>query len=516
MATPEIPFTTPTPTKTPTPTTPSTTPSATSANTKYVSGAVTPSNITSYAGQVAVNPSKLVNAANGTSAVAATSGQTGTAAQVNPNDPNLQLGTTPTVSAQSVNNVTPTEANSYDVTTTQEQVANNQMTGAQGTVSQNAQITNVPQADTTGIATGINEDGTVNQLGQALQKYASVNLSNIIDTSTAAGKLLAEQLGEGNYVDSKATLQGQLALLQQQFVDPNTGEPTIPSWASATARNVSKIAAFSGMTGTAATAAMSQALLEASLPIAQQDAAFFQTLTVKNLDNKQQSTINAASVLAKFEQTNLDNRMTAAVQNAQAFLAMDMKNLDNEQQAAVINNQSMIQSILSDANAQNVRNQFLAQSQNELDQFYSSLNTQISQFNSSQTLSADQFNANMEDSRQKFYSEQQYNIAVANANWRQQIQLQDDQQIFEAATMDVKNRLDISLNQLNQLWDRSDSLLDYAWQSAEKALDRKTTIAVAKLQASASSRGETASAIGSVVGSLVGSQGFSDFLGGLF
>lgn len=473
-----------------------------------------------YSGYVAADPSIMVNDAKGTTVTGKLNdpSQTGQSAQVDPNDPKLALGETPTIEGSTVDQVDPKDANTYDATQTEDSVKNNTMTGAQGTVSDKAQIKaeDVPQADTTGIATGTNKDGTVNELGQALKQYASQDMSNIIDTSTSSGKLLAQQLGEGNYVDSKATLQGQLAILQEQFVDPNTGEPKIPSWAAATARNVSKIAAFSGMTGTAATAAMSQALLEASLPIAQSDAQFFQTLTVKNLDNKQQATINAANVLAKFEEVNLDNRMTAAVQNSQAFLAMDMKNLDNEQQAAVINNQSRIQSILSDANSKNVAAQFNATSKNQTDQFYDSLGTQIAQFNASQTQDADKFNSTLEDSRQKFYSEQNYNIAVANANWRQQVQLQDDQQKYEAATTDVKNMLDISINQLNQLWDRSDALLDYAWKSSESAKDRAVQLATASMNNKAAKSGANSAAIGSILGGFMGSKTFDKMATGLF
>lgn len=477
---------------------------------------VNPTNIQDVAGLMADNAT--VDYTKGTSLENRADIQHGTAAQVNANDPKLKLGETPTAEATPVDQVAPTEAHGYETTKTEDKVAENQMEAAQGTVSDQAQIKaeDVPQADTTGIATGVNKDGTTNELGKALQQYAHQDMTNIIDTSTSAGKLLAEQLGEGNYTDSKATLQGQLALLQEQFVDPATGEPKIPSWAASTARNVSKIAAFGGMTGSAATAAMSQALLEASLPIAQQDAQFFQTLTIKNLDNKQQSTINAANVLAKFEQTNLDNRMTAAVQNAQAFLAMDMKNLDNEQQANVINNQSRIQSILEDAKAENVKNQFMAQSQNEVDQFYASLNTQISQFNSSQTLDADKFNATLEDSRQKFYSEQQYNIAVANANWRQQVQLQDDQQRFEGATIDVKNRIDLGVNALNQLWDRSDALLDYAFKSSESAKDRQAQITLQSTQNKANQKASNSAAVGSLLGTFVGSDTFSGMMSKLF
>lgn len=479
---------------------------------------VTTENVADYATELmrTNGTQPIVSGEKGTSQYEAIKNQNGTAAQVDPNDPKLQLGGTPTVDPTKVDQVAEKPANTYEATTSEDAVKNNTMTGVKGEVSDQAQIKDVPQADTTGIATGVNKDGTPNELGQALKDYASQNISNIIDTSTSAGKLLAQQLGEGNYTDSKATLQGQLALLQEQFVDPATGEPKIPSWAASTARNVSKIAAFSGMTGTAATAAMSQALLEASLPIAQQDAQFFQTLTIKNLDNKQQATINAANVLAKFEEINLDNRMTAAVQNSQAFLAMDMKNLDNEQQAAVINNQARIQSILSDANAKNVASQFNAQSKNDTDQFYATLNTQIATFNASQTQDADKFNATLEDSRQKFYSDQQYNIAVANANWRQQIQLQDDQQKFEAATADAKSMLDISVNQLNQLWDRSDALLDYAFKSSESAKDRSSALAIATMQAKQGTKGANSAALGSIAGAFIGSKTFENMVGSIF
>ncbi|AXP07716.1 hypothetical protein SmphiM6_25 [Sinorhizobium phage phiM6] len=468
-------------------------------------------NVVDYAGQIAADPSKALTKDDpkttgvNESMRAEDHLKAGTAANVNPNDPKFAMGQTPTVNSQQVNQQTPTQANTYEVDKTQEKVGQNQMEAAKGQLSQNAQV-QAEQVDMKGVATGVNADGSINYLGQQLNKHASQNMSNIIDTSTAAGKLLAEQLGEGNYLDSKATLQGQLEMLQSQFVDPATGEPKIPTWAAGTARNVSKIAAFSGMTGTAATAAMSQALMEASIPIAQQDAQFFQTLTLKNLDNKQQSIINTANVLAKFEQTNVDNRMAAAIQNSKNFLEMDLKNLDNEQQARVINNQSMIQSILEDSKAENAKRLFTADSQNDLDKFYAQLNTQINQFNSSQTLDADKFNANMEDSREKFYKEMQYNIAISNAKWRQEVQLQDDQQAHEAATQDVKNMVDISNNQLNQIWDRSDSLLDYIWQSSEKEADRKAQMAIANMQIKAQKSSANSSALGGLLGTFIGSK----------
>ena len=427
----------------------------------------------------------------------------------------LKLSGTPNVSANSVSNQTASEIAKPETKTTQGDVAANQMTGATGTVSDQSKVT-AQQADMKGLATGVNADGSINYTGEALAKSAQQKLSTIIDTSTVAGKQLAEAMGEGNYVDSKATLKGQLDILQNEFVDQTTGEPKIPSWAAGTARNVAKIAAFGGVTGTAAVAAMSQALMEASLPIAQQDSAFFQSLTLKNLDNKQQSILNTAQTLAKFDAQNLDNRMTAAVENSKAFLQMDLKNLDNDQQAKVINNQARIQSILEDAKTENTNRLFVAQTTNDTNKFYDQLNSQISQFNSAQTLDASKFNSTMADSREKFEKEMSYNIDIANAKWRQTVQLQDDQQMHEANTQDVKNLVDISTSQLNKLWDRVDAQLDYAFKASESEKARQAAVALAQMQINASESNSNSTAIGSLVGTFVGSDTGQAVLSKLF
>lgn len=364
--------------------------------------------------------------------------------------------------AATVDSVDPRDTATYEAEQTYDKVADEDMQAAQGTVSDDALVDpNAGTVDMQGAATGVNEDGTVNWAGEALKEYAEQDL---------------------NAVDPKATVKGQLDILQSEFVGPN-GEPQIPFWAQSTARSVQKIAAFKGMTGTAATAAMSQAMLEASVQIAEKDAAFYQTLTIKNLDNKQQQTINRAAVLANMELSNADARLTAAVQNAQAFLAMDMKNLDNEQQARAINNQNRVQSILEDAKAVNTQRLFEAESQNQLDMFYDNLNASIQQFNASSINDMAQFNASMENDREKFYKEMQYNIDVANAKWRQTVTLAQAEMDFQAAATDVQNLVGLSVESLNQIWDRSDALLDYAWKSSENELDRIAQLANTELAA---------------------------------
>jgi hypothetical protein len=404
-------------------------------------------------------------------------------------------------------------AATYDAAMTQDSVNGALGTAARGEVRDEA-LVNAEQIDMKGTATGYNADGTVNYTGQALTQFASQNISTVIDTSTVAGKLLAQQLGEGNYIDAKATALGQLEIISKQFQGPN-GEPKIPSWAQGTARNVARIAAFKGMTGTAATAAMSTAIMEATLPIAQSESQFYQTLTIKNLDNRQEATINRANVLAKMDQLNLDARMSAAITNSKNFMEMDLQNLSNEQQMAVINTQARVQSILEDAKATNTQRMFTAEATNDMEKFYDELSANITKFNIQQVNemnkfnageinSAAKFNADLENNREQFYREMQYNIDVANAKWRQTVTLTETEMAFNAAQTDVQNMFNISVEAQNQLWDRADAILDYTWKSEETALDREARLEEARLGASATKKAGTMSAVGSVAGAVAG------------
>lgn len=417
----------------------------------------------------------------------------------------------------------PNEASGYDAATTSDQVANNLADAATMETNEDAIVD--PEGivlDQQGLATGVNEDGSINETGLALNSFAHQNISNVIDTSTVAGKLLAQSLGEGNYLDSKATVKGQLEILTGEFVDPVTGEPKIPTWAAGIARNVSRSIAFKGITGTAATGALAQAMIEATLPIAQADSQFYQTLTVKNLDNKQQMIINKANVLSKMQLANLDVRTSLAVNNAKTFMQYDMANLANEQQTSIINSQSMVQSILEDANQTNVARRFNSEQQNDMDKFYDNLgasidmyNTgqvnQMSMFNAGEQNNMNQFNAQLENGREQFYLDMQYQVDAANAQWRQTVTLTETEMEFNAAATDVKNILNLSSEVMNQLWDRTDSLLDYAWREGENALDREVNLELAKmqleaarLQAKATAKSGMFGALGSAIGVAAG------------
>lgn len=441
------------------------------------------------------------------------------------------LGEDPTVDPELVGdtavieNVDTSTTETVIADTTADSIINNPnatVDAVTGTVSADATLDpDGNQIDMTGAATGVNADGTTNVTGEALNDFASINTSMIIDTSTVAGKLLADKLArEGEMgVDSKATILGQMKLISEEFKD-GSGNPIIPAWAQGMARQISRTMAFDGVTGTAATAAMSNAIMEATLGVAEKEAMFFQTLTVKNMDNKQQSIINKMNILSKFEVANLDTRQAALVQNAKNFMEMDLRNLDNEQQAEVMNTQLMVDALFNDQAAVNAARIFNAEQGNDMAMFYDEIlfqaqryNTEMinsmRRFNAGEINDASEFNATMADGRERYNSTMQYNIDKYNSDWRQRVTEANAGMKYDAYAADVKNATDINQESLNRIWDRVDSMLDYYFKGAQTEAELDARVLMAEIQAAAGSSSDSSGmwgAIGSIGAALITSS----------
>ena len=462
-----------------------------------------------------------------------------TGTSLNPDDPNYKIGDesgyTPVTAgdASTVDPAVQTETATYD--SEMNEITNEETVNAvTGTVSDEALVDADKFAiDITGSATGINADGTKNDLGIALNTWANVDISKVIDTSTAAGKLLADKLNsEGkDFVDAKTSILFQMKTITEEFKGPNN-EPVIPPWAASLHRNSMKSIAFSGISGTAATAAMANAIMEATLGVAEKEASFFQSLTVKNLDNKQESIINKANVLSKLEMANLDVRSQAAVQNAKAFMTMDLQNMTNEQQAEVINKEALVQAMFNNTNEINANRLFTAESENDRDTFYAELNANIQKhntseqnilrkFNAGEINGAAEFNATMRDAREQFVANMQYNIDISNAKWRRSVETQNTVMMADAHAADVKAALDLTQEVQNNIWDSADNLLDYIWKTADNDQERELRLLMAQMTAqTASSSGGNGimdgllNLAGAYVGSTSGSGWMTSLLGG--
>ena len=417
----------------------------------------------------------------------------------------------------------PNQVATYNAATTGSQVDTlNKTTDAATAVFGSQSKVDVEKLDMDGLATGTNADGSTNEVGKAFNAVNTQNLSTIIDTTTVSGKLLAQNLGEGNYTDAKTQITFWMDTLSKDFVDPVTGQAKIPTWAAGALKGVNRMIAFKGMTGTAAISAVAAATMESIIPIASEESKFFQTMTVKNLDAKNTQALNTANILSKMNIADLDSRMTESITNAKNFIAYDMTNLANEQQITVVEHQAKQQSIMEDAKQENVARQFGAGETNTMDKFYDELGSRIGmfntearnsmeKFNTGETNAMSKFNLTLENQREMFYTQFQKDVDESVVKWRQSVELTNNATLNNAAATDVKNIVGLTTEQLNQMWDRTDALLDYSFKESENQKNRRTQVQVAKMNYDAQIEAKRdrsspfAKIAGAVVGGVVGS-----------
>jgi len=207
-------------------------------------------------------------------------------------------------------------------------------------------------------------------------------------------------------VEREATVEFQLSKLMTQFEGGK-----IPPFAAGAIRLAEQRLAARGMGASSmAGAAIVQAAMEASTPIAAADAQTYRSMQEKNLDNRQQ----------------------AEVLNAQMTLQLDVANLNNEQQTRIFNTGNRVQALFNDQAAVNAAKQFNASSAQQNDQFFANLFNSSAQFYSNQKNAvamnnagradaASQFNQTLASTRDLAYQKNSILIDQANAVYRRQI-----------------------------------------------------------------------------------------------
>ena len=243
-----------------------------------------------------------------------------------------------------------------------------------------------------------------------------------------------------------------------------------------------------------------------------------QTVDLANLDNRQAKLLADCAALTQIDTTNLSNRQQAATQQAQAFLQMDMANLDNQQQATMFEAQSLVQSIFSDQAAENVALQFNAESINQVNQFFDTITAQVEQFNTAQTNAMEQFNAGEENTIAKFQAEldnqrdifnaqNQLVIAQANAVWRQSIATINNAALNEATMREAMEANNLTAQGIAELWQQERDLMNYAWTTSEKQLDRDFELLKAKINNDSAEDSAFSAAAGTFLSSVIGAVG---------
>ena len=248
--------------------------------------------------------------------------------------------------------------------------------------------------------------------------------------------------------------------------------------------------------------------------IALENAQLAQTVDLANLSNRQAVVMTQAATIAQADLANLNNRQQAAVQNAQNFLQMDFRNLDIKQQSDMFKNQSVVQSLFTDAAAQNASSQFNATSQNQTNQFFANLKTQVGQFNASQTNAMTQYNVGQTNALEQFKQQvknqrEQFNaqnalvIAQANAQWRQQLSTINNAALNDANRQNALQANGLTQKGLDEIWQKERDLMAYAFATAESAAERRNALLLQELDAEGKGDSAFSSALGTLGGALI-------------
>ena len=331
---------------------------------------------------------------------------------------------------------------------------------------------------------------------------------------------------QGTLSEEAIAQAAQAQVQQEQLVSFQLGElyqsieegKPLPPWAAGPVRTASAIMQKRGLGASSmAAAAVSQAVLEAGLPIAAADAAEYSKINIANLNARQQAIITNANNMAAMDMANLDARMKAAITNAQSFLAIDLQNLTNEQATEALNYEGNLQALFTDTAADNAAKQFNAKSQQQVDEFFAELGVQVdnananriaamSQFNVDQVNSIAQFNATMADSRERFDATMKVQIDQSNALWRREIATADTAAVNDAQRINALNVLETSQSALNALWQRYRDESAWLVQSSENALSRSHQLTLLEFEKTANiemfdmqSKYETGASVGNAV-----------------
>ncbi len=384
-----------------------------------------------------------------------------------------------------------------------------------------AEVTRAAEAAEVGAPTVLEgpKGTTTTVAGQEKEMTAATKVAptRIIDPDDIEGTVSAESLAEAQTeeLDARATLTFQL---EQIFEGFKPGE-TPPAWATAPMRRASNIMQARGLGASSmAAAAISQAVVEAGIPLAREDAQRFATIQIQNLTHKQQATLANAAVFAAMDQTNVGVRLQAQIQNAQNFLSIDVKNLDNLQQEEVLNQQAHNQFLLSDQASVNSMEQLNVQTQAQHDRFFAELGTQVlennanritsvEQFNAGQANTISVFNAKQKDLRERFNSEMQAQIQASNAQWRRQLTTINNANQMAVNEFNAREINNMNIRDYNNIYQTYRDTAARIFSSSENNETRAVSLASAELAASASASGGKSSGKSSLLGSVIGAAG---------
>lgn len=337
---------------------------------------------------------------------------------------------------------------------------------------------------------------------RAAEQFEAQQQFDQVSQQQAQAALLNDQIqlitAQEEEANDLSTVRGQLTRLSNDF---EGGQ--VPPWAEGAVAAATQIMAGRGISSSGiAQSAITSALMNTMIPIAQADA----------------------NINAEFQRLNLNNRQQAQVQNAANLLTSDIKDIDNTQQVALFNTGNRVQSLFNDQSEVNAARRINSASVNQTQQFFSGLQQQVLNTNAAQQTAISQSNANQANALEQFRATQSLNAAEfnarnytaikqANTQWFRQVNTANTAAINAENQFNATNILNRSNTALNNQLQLYRDKADFIFNASQNDAQRQNNLAIATLQAEAtlsaakegSGGGSFFGAAGGILGSIFGS-----------
>lgn len=219
----------------------------------------------------------------------------------------------------------------------------------------------------------------------------------------------------------------------------------------------------------------------------------------------------------------------------QAAMPIAQQDATFEQDAYKTNYQAKVQAVLSDVNMEFAAKQFNASSQNQAKQFNAQMQTQVNLQNAARQDAMAQFNAQMQQSNQQFNASQvntmtqmhaqlqnqrdQFNANMAtqieqsNVQWRRQVNQMNTAGQNAVNQANVQNAFNLSNQALTFLWQEMRDEAQWDFQASEAEKDRKAQLEAQLLANETAMGGEIGQTIESILNGGKALSGFLDSWG---
>lgn len=277
----------------------------------------------------------------------------------------------------------------------------------------------------------------------------------------------------------------ELVSYQMEQLTKGIEDGEIPTWAQPAVDAVEAQLAARGLSrSSVGAAALSNAIIQAAMPMAQ---------------------ANAQTYFARKE-ANLNRRQQTSLQNAQAKLQLESQNLSNRQQTSILNAQQKQQALLSDQAAKNAARQFNASSENQMNSFMANLQATVDMTNAQRTDAMTQFNTGQKNAMKQFneaqsFARQQFNaqnstaIAQSNVQWRRQVNQINTAGQNAVNQANAMNAFNLSNQALTFMWQEMRDAAKWSFEAAENDEQRRIALAVAAMGNEAATNNATKNSI---------------------